>query len=132
MATAASHNAIAPLGPHCRALRRGVIGDKIDGRTREGKFLRKIEAELVAQVGGEPSFAQRLLIRRAARAMLLLELLDAKIAGGSWTDHDARTQGGLNNAVRLALKELGLKQVQPAKPSPLVEHFSRPVRRGAP
>ena len=70
------------LGPHCRALRRGVIGDAIDGRSREGKFLRKCEAELVAQVGGQPSFAQRLLIRRIARAMLKLELFDAKMAGG--------------------------------------------------
>jgi hypothetical protein len=50
-----------------------VIGDAIDGRSREGKFLRKCEAELVAQTGGEPSFAQRLLVRRIARAMLKLE-----------------------------------------------------------
>ena len=35
---------------------RWAIGDAIDGRSREGKFLRKCEAELLAQVGGEPSF----------------------------------------------------------------------------
>ena len=97
------------LGPHCRALRRGVIGDAIDGRSREGKFLRKCEAELVAQVGGQPSFAQRLLIRRIARAMLKLEMFDAKMVGGSWTDHDARTFGGISNSLRLMLRELGLK-----------------------
>jgi hypothetical protein len=105
------------LGPHCRALRRGVIGDAIDGRSREGKFLRKCEAELVAQVGGHPSFAQRLLIRRIARAMLKLELFDAKMSGGNWTDHDARTYGGLSNALRLMLRELGLKAAPPKVPT---------------
>lgn len=129
MKTAASPLIGIPLGPHCRALRRGVIGDAIDGRSREGKFLRKCEAELLAQTGGEPSFAQRLLIRRIARAMLKLELFDAKMAGDDWTDHDARTYGGLSNALRLMLRELGLKAAPVAKPNPLVDHFSRPIAR---
>jgi hypothetical protein len=34
-----------------------------DGRSREGKFLRKCEAELIAQIGGEPSWAQLMLGR---------------------------------------------------------------------
>jgi hypothetical protein len=59
----------------------------------------------VAQFGGSPSFAQKLLIRRAARAMLRLELLDEKMAAGNWTDHDSRTFGGLNNAVSSASAE---------------------------
>jgi hypothetical protein len=105
------------VGPYCLAFSRGSVGDTLDGRSREGKFLRRVEAELVAQVGGSPSFAQSLLIRRAARSMLQLELLDAKMASGSWTPHDARTQGGLNNAVRLALKELGLKAIAAKTPS---------------
>jgi hypothetical protein len=41
--------------------------------------------------------------------MLRLELLDEKMAAGHWTDHDARTFGGLTNAVRLMLRELGVK-----------------------
>ena len=94
MKPAASAPNTARVGPHSRALRRGVVGDQIDGRSREGRFLRAAEAELIAQTGGEPSFGQRILIRRAARAMLRLELLDAKMAEGSWTDHDARTFGG--------------------------------------
>jgi hypothetical protein len=114
MVTVASSSDSPPLGPHCRALRRGVIGDAIDGRSREGKFLRKCAAELLAQIGGEPSFAQRLLIRRIARAMLKLEMFDAKMSGGNWTNHDARTYGGLSNALRLMLREFGLK----AKPGP--------------
>jgi hypothetical protein len=97
------------LTSESRVLRRGVLGDRLDGRSREGRFLLQCQRELVTHVGGEPSFTQRLLIRRAARAMLRLELLDEKLTGGTWTDHDARTFGGLTNALRLMLRELGLK-----------------------
>jgi hypothetical protein len=85
---------------------------------------------LVSQVGGSPSFAQSLLIRRATRSMLQLELLDAKMASGNWTAHDARTQGGLNNAVRLALRDLGLKAV--AKQPPTIGEYlaARKADRG--
>lgn len=56
------------LKPDSRALGRGALGDAIDGRSREGKFIRRIEAELLDQLGANPSFAQLLLVRRAARA----------------------------------------------------------------
>jgi hypothetical protein len=120
-----------PLGPHCRALRRGVIGDGIDGRSREGKFLRKCEAELIAHCGGSPSFTQRLMIRRCARAMLRLELLDGKMEDGSWTDHDARTFGGLSNNLRLCLRELGLKAAPKDKPLSLADIAARHSGAGA-
>lgn len=77
--------------------------------------MTKCERELVAQVGGAPSFTQRLLIRRLARGMLRLELLDEKMTSG-WTDHDARTFGGLSNAVRLLARELGLKSASAKTP----------------
>ena len=114
------------LKPHSRSLARGVIGDAIDGRSAEGRFLRACEAELTAHVGGEPSFTQKLLIRRAARAMLKLEMLDTKMASGTWTDHDARTFGGLNNALRLALRELGMRKEAATPRNPLASHFARP------
>jgi hypothetical protein len=117
MTTVTSSANTPRLGPHCRSLRRGVIGDAIDGRSREGKFLRKCEAELIAHCGGSPSFTQRLMIRRCARAMLRLELLDGKMEDGSWTDHDARTFGGLSNALRLMLRELGLRATPDKTPS---------------
>jgi hypothetical protein len=95
--------------PHSKALIRGSVGDTIDGRSREGRYLRHCEVELTRHVGGNPSFVQKVLITRAARAMLRLQLLDEKMEAGSWTDHDARTFGGLNNALRLCLRELGVK-----------------------
>ena len=38
------------LSAESRVLRRGVLGDKVDGRSREGRFLAKCEAELIAQL----------------------------------------------------------------------------------
>jgi hypothetical protein len=110
-----SMNAVDPvrklrsLSSESRVLRRGVLGDKVDGPSREGRFLTKCERELVAQVGGQPSFTQKLLIRRLSRAMLRLELLDEKAQLSELTDHDGRVFGGLNNVVRLISRELGLK-----------------------
>ena len=89
-------------------LRRGVLGDRVDGRSREGRFLTKIERELIAQIGA-PNFTQKLLIRRLSRAMLRLELLDEKATAGTLTDHDGRTFSALSNQVRLLARELGLK-----------------------
>jgi hypothetical protein len=61
--------------------------------------------------------------------MLKLELLDEKMSSGTWTDHDARTFGGLNNALRLALRELGIKSAKAERISPLVSHFAKPPAR---
>lgn len=93
------------------------MGDEVDGRSREGRFLKKVEVELSAHVGGSPNFAQKTLIRRAARAMLRLELLDEKMTTGNWTDHDGRVFGGLNNALRMCLRELGIKAAPPKTPT---------------
>lgn len=109
---------IAPLRAHSRVIRRGSLGD-LDGRSIEGRFLRRIEAELVEQLGGSPTFTQTLAIRRIARLMLQAELFDQKMAGGDWTGHDARSAGAVNNAVLRALKDLGLqgRAERPAAPS---------------
>jgi hypothetical protein len=89
---------------------------RVTNRTREGRFLKHCEAQLVAQLGVSPSFAQFVLARRAARAMLQLEQFDAKMTK-NWTDHDARTYGGLNNALRLCLRELGIKAAPRPEPT---------------
>jgi hypothetical protein len=92
------------LGPYSRKLHRGAISELYDGRSAEGRFIRDLEAQLVAHVGGNPSITQRLLIDRLIKIRLQLDLLDAKLAKGAeggWTPHDSRTHGGLLNAFRL-------------------------------
>ena len=95
----------------------------MDGRSRAGKLLRRVEAELLAQIPGEPTFAQKLLCRRAARAVWMLDELDMKLVEGrNWNACDSNTQGGLSNSLRLILRELGIKAA-PAKPKPTLGEY---------
>jgi hypothetical protein len=95
------------LGPYSRRLHRGAIGNLVDGRSAEGRFIRHLEAELIAHVGGAPTIAQRMLIDRAIKIRLQLDALDEKLNSDNWTGHDQRTYGALLNAQRLCLRELG-------------------------
>ncbi len=49
----------------------------------------------------------------------------AKVRGyiDAGDDHDARTFGGLNNALRLALRELGMRETKP-KPIPTIAEIA--------
>jgi predicted P-loop ATPase len=49
------------LSAESRIIRRGVLGDRVDGRSREGRFLSQIERELTRQCGGAPSQLQEWL-----------------------------------------------------------------------
>ena len=72
------------FGPYSRALQRGALGDAIDGRSREGKFLRRTELELLGQLGREASpSASGFSSAGSARATLQLEFFDQKLASGN-------------------------------------------------
>lgn len=120
-----------PIGPHSRRFRRGVIGDSVDGRSAIGRLIRRLETELVAHVGGHPTIVERLLIERAIRLYLRLDLLEQKAASGNWTDVDGRTYGGCLNAFRLTCRELGLKGAAP-RPEGLAELTARLTRKATP
>ena len=86
--------------------------------------MRTLEAELTQYLGGAPSVTQRLLIGRLARVALRLHLFDEKIAASTITDHDARVYGALHNALRLMLREIGMRPAA-ARPPSLAEHLAR-------
>lgn len=111
-------------GPYSRVLRRGAIGAMIDGRSTIGRFVRDLEAQLIAHCGRSPSITQKLLIQRVIKTTMQLNALDEKMQGENWTDHDSRTHGGLINRQRLLLRDLGLKGAAERGPS-LAEHLSR-------
>jgi hypothetical protein len=118
------------LGPYSKRLQRGAIGNICDGRSSLGRFIRHLEAELVAHVGGKPSITQRMMIDRLIKIRLQLDLLDEKLAKGDWTPHDCRTHGGLLNAYRLTARELGLEAAAERVPS-LAEHLEQRRRAAA-
>ncbi len=104
---------------------------RIDGRSREAKFLKATEAALVAQLGGQVTAAQRFIIERVATNLVRLELLDQKVGRGEeLTELDGRIMHALEGAVRRGLKELGIKGPASAasKPKPgaaLADHIQR-------
>ena len=78
---------------------------------------------MIAQIGGEPSWAQLMLIRRAARSLLQLELIDARITAGDMNECNSPMMGGIANNLRLTLRELGVKAPSPKKPT-LTEYLA--------
>jgi hypothetical protein len=104
-------NAITPaIGPRSRPHRLR----KLDGRSREAQFLKRIERELLDDLGGpgNVSVAKRLLVERVAIDLMRLELLDARMAAETVTVHDGRVAHALRNSVRLTLRALGLEAVK--------------------
>jgi hypothetical protein len=110
------------IGPHSRLFARG--SSAIDGRSREGRYIAAIRAQLVAHLGGAPSAPQRMIVDRLAVVALRLALFDEKITAGSLTDNDARTYGALHNSFRLLIREIGIKP-SVARPLTLAETIAR-------
>jgi len=86
------------------------VGGLIDGRSREGRYLRAYERQLVEHVGGNPSIVQRALIQRAARLALHLELMDERSLAGDhiFTTHDHLHYVSWSNALARLLTRLKL------------------------
>jgi hypothetical protein len=102
-------------GPYSRAIDRGAIGGLIDGRSREGRFLRAYERQLLDHIGNNPSVTQRCLIQRAARLALHLELMDERSLAGDhvFTTHDHLHYVSWSNALARLLARLGLEPAAP-------------------
>jgi len=107
------------LGPYSRVIDRGAVGGLIDGRSREGRFLRRYEQMLVEHCGGDPSIVQRALISRAARLALHLELMDERSLAGNheFTVHDHNHYVSWSNALARLLARLGLQPAIAPDPS---------------
>jgi hypothetical protein len=97
---------------------KGVIADsRLDGRSVEGKYARRLEKELLEGVSSTPTVVQKLMVRQAVRIQLQINALGAKLSEGNFTDHDRRVLGALHNAFRLTLRELGIKPAEPSQVS---------------
>jgi hypothetical protein len=89
----------------------------VDGRSREGRLVRKVRRELTAHLGGKPSAAEMLLIDRCAWLSLRLAQLDAKLANGGLTEHDGRFYIAWSNTLTRTLRSLGLKGAKDQVPA---------------
>ena len=105
-------------GPYSRCLNRGALGN-ISGRSREGRFLRALERQLLEHLGPEPTLPQRLLVARIARASLRVEMIEEKVTDGTATELDGKILHNLHGSLRLMLREIG--EAAPKKPLTLAE-----------
>ena len=87
--------------------------DQIDGRLLEAREEKQIIADLTAHVGGRPTAPQKLLIKRIARASIIVSIIERKvIETGELGDLQARQMNALWNSVRLGLDKLGLTKAE--------------------
>jgi hypothetical protein len=121
----------AAIGPYSRLIDRGAVGGLIDGRSREGRFLRAYERQLTEHCGGAPSVVQRQLIARAARIALHLELMDERSLAGDhvFTQHDHTHYVSWSNSLARMLARLGLQPAAAPQPT-LAEHLARLAEEG--
>lgn len=91
----------------------------VDRRTKAGRVLRTVEADLVDHVGGHPSAAEMLLIRSASIKATRLSLLSEKLLSGEDLSAHADDHSlAWLNSLRLDLSALGLaRRVKDVSPS---------------
>jgi hypothetical protein len=89
----------------------------IDRRTLEGRREKEVEAELVAHVGGSPSAVQKILIARAARLTVTVELMERRlIESGEVGDLNGRQVLAWVNSLRQVLVALGVEKPEAQVP----------------
>jgi hypothetical protein len=90
---------------------RYALGRQLDARTAEGRIEREAIEELTDHVGGNPTFPQRILIRRAARLLVMVEEVHL-IASDEMSDWASRQVIAWSNSLRRTLEALGLNYAQ--------------------
>jgi hypothetical protein len=82
--------------------------DAIDGRLLEAREEKRIIRELSDHCGGRPSAPQAMLIKRTARSLIILSILEKRVLEKhDLGDLEARQMIALTNSVRLNLVAAG-------------------------
>lgn len=90
-----------------------------DKRTRVGRIIRTIRADLIEHCGGLPSAAERILIENAALKAARIHLFASRIVGEEdMQQGDSDKVLAWSNSLRLDLQALGLeKRLKDVTPS---------------
>ena len=119
---------MATVAARPRKLRSGLTNnpyrlDGVDMRTERGRRYRDIVDALIAEFGSSNAVA----LRELAGLKFSLEQTQAAVVAG-----DARAREDLVRLSNLITRREGaMREAAPLpKPSPLAEHFSRPIQRG--
>ena len=83
---------------------------KLDRRTKEARLLEAARASLARHVGGSPNDIQRVLIERASRLMVYIEVMDREtLETGTMSERASRQYLAWSNSLRLTLRDLGVR-----------------------
>jgi uncharacterized protein YjiS (DUF1127 family) len=85
-----------------------VFLDGVDGRSALARRYRDILAQLISDMGGDPSEAQTIIARRAATLAVWCEQAEADLASGKDIDIGEFTTA--TNALRRLLSDIGLER----------------------
>jgi hypothetical protein len=110
---------IESIGAYSRAHRLA----KVDGRTKVAKLICDTRSALFEHVCGAPSATQRALIERVVWLTVKCSQIDAKIVAGADTEYDGKSYLAWSNALRRALRDLGMAP-RAARPPSLAELLS--------
>jgi hypothetical protein len=89
---------------------------KLDRRTKEARLLETARASLTRHVGGAPNDVQRVLIERASRLLVYLEVMDKQaLEDGTMSERNSRMYLGWQNSLRLTLREIVASSSTPVK-----------------
>jgi hypothetical protein len=83
---------------------------QIDRRTSAGRVLRTVEADLTADLGGDPTTAERLLIQSIAVKATRLHLLSERLLDADEPGEDGHHALAWFNSMRLDLQAIGLQR----------------------
>ena len=91
---------------------------KLDHRTREGKFVLAIEAELRRHLGGSPSVPQQLLAKLASiKALRISLMVPLVLTEASISERNDREFLAWANSFRRDLETLGLDPIPESAPT---------------
>jgi hypothetical protein len=85
-----------------------IVLEGVDGRTTTARRFREIVAQVSADIGGDPTEAQKQLIARAGTLAIWCEARETELANGQ--DFNAAEYATISNALRRLLTDLGLQR----------------------
>ncbi|TLU71466.1 hypothetical protein [Lichenicoccus roseus] len=82
----------------------------LDGRSTEGRLLRKVREELIAHVGGKPSATQKQIIEQICWLRLHITKMDAKaLQAGEFSLAAGKQYLAWSNSLERLSRQLGLQ-----------------------
>ena len=85
-----------------------IVLEGVDGRTTTARRFREIVAQVSADIGGDPTEAQRQLVARAGTLAIWCEARETELANGA--EFNAAEYSTVSNSLRRLLADLGLKR----------------------